>query len=52
MRKLSRCLVIIFFEKQHLIRSLTHPAYAKEQLQQKTLLMNQIAYSTPGGSHL
>jgi hypothetical protein len=37
-----------FFEKQHLIRSLTHPACAKEQLQQKTLLMDQMVYSTPG----
>ncbi|MFA5266565.1 MAG: ribonuclease III domain-containing protein [Methanoregula sp.] len=41
-----------FFEKQHLIRALTHPAYANEQLQQKTLLMDQMAYSTLGDAVL
>jgi ribonuclease III len=41
-----------FFEKQHLIRALTHPAYANELLQQKTLLMDQMAYSTLGDAVL
>ena len=41
-----------FFEKQHLIRALPHPAYANEQLQQKTLLMDQMAYSTLGDAVL
>jgi ribonuclease-3 len=41
-----------FFEKQHLIRALTHPAYANEQLQQKTLRMDQMAYSTLGDAVL
>jgi ribonuclease III len=41
-----------FFEKQHLIRALTHPAYANELLQQKTLLMDQVAYSTLGDAVL
>jgi len=45
-RRSSRYSVSIFFEKQHLIRTLTHPAYANELLQQKTLLMDQVAYST------
>lgn len=52
MRKLSRYWAIIFFEPQHLIRALTHPAYANEQLQQKTLLMDQMAYSTLGDAVL
>jgi ribonuclease-3 len=41
-----------FFEKQHLIRALTHPAYANELLQRKTLLMDQMAYSTLGDAVL
>ena len=41
-----------FFEKQHLIRALTHPAYANELLQKKTLLMDQMAYSTLGDAVL
>jgi ribonuclease-3 len=41
-----------FFEQQHLIRALTHPAYANELLQQKTLLMDQMAYSTLGDAVL
>jgi ribonuclease-3 len=41
-----------FFEKQHLIRALTHPAYAHELLQQKTLFMDQVAYSTLGDAVL
>ena len=34
-----------FFEKQHLIRALTHPAYANELLQQNKRCMDQMAYS-------
>ena len=44
----SRYSGTIFFKKQHLLRALTHPAYANELLQQKILLMGQVAYSTLG----
>ncbi len=41
-----------FFERQHLIRALTHPAYANELLQQNTRCMDQEAYSTLGDAVL
>ena len=41
-----------FFEKQHLIRALTHPAYANELLQQNRRCMDQMAYSTLGDAIL
>jgi len=41
-----------FFEKQHLIRALTHPAYANELLQQNKRCMDQMAYSTLGDAVL
>ncbi|MGB7789532.1 ribonuclease III domain-containing protein [Methanoregula sp.] len=41
-----------FFEKQHLIRALTHPAYANEMLQQNKRCMDQMAYSTLGDAVL
>jgi len=41
-----------FFEKQHLIRALTHPAHANELLQQKKQCMDQEAYSTLGDAVL
>jgi len=41
-----------FFEKQHLIRALTHPAYANELLQQNKRCMDQMAYSTLGDALL
>lgn len=41
-----------FFEKQHLIRALTHPAYANELLQQNKRLLDQMAYSTLGDAVL
>ena len=41
-----------FFEPQHLIRALTHPACAHEQLQQNKRCMDQEAYSTLGDAVL
>jgi ribonuclease III len=41
-----------FFEQQHLIRALTHPAYANELLQQNKRCMDQMAYSTLGDAVL
>jgi ribonuclease III len=41
-----------FFENQHLIRALTHPAYANELLQQNKRCMDQMAYSTLGDAVL
>jgi ribonuclease-3 len=41
-----------FFEQQHLIRALTHRAYANEQIQQNTVCMDQEAYSTLGDAVL
>ena len=37
-----------FFESQHLIRALTHPAFAHEQIQKNTVCLDQEAYSTLG----
>ena len=37
-----------FFEPQHLIRALTHPAFAHEQIQKNTVCLDQEAYSTLG----
>ena len=41
-----------FFEPQHLIRALTHPACANELLQQNKRCMDQEAYSTLGDAVL
>lgn len=41
-----------FFEKQHLIRAFTHPAYANELFQQNKRCMDQMAYSTLGDAVL
>jgi len=41
-----------FFERQHLIRALTHPAYANELIQQNMICMDQEAYSTLGDAVL
>ena len=41
-----------FFEPQHLIRALTHPAFANELLQQNKRCMDQEAYSTLGDAVL
>ena len=41
-----------FFEPQHLIRALTHPACANEMLQQNKRCMDQEAYSTLGDAVL
>jgi ribonuclease-3 len=41
-----------FFEPQHLIRALTHPACAHELLQQNKRCMDQEAYSTLGDAVL
>jgi ribonuclease-3 len=41
-----------FFEQQHLIRALTHPAYANELIQKKRICLTQEAYSTLGDAVL
>jgi dsRNA-specific ribonuclease len=41
-----------FFEPQHLIRALTHPAYANELIQQNRICLTQEAYSTLGDAVL
>lgn len=41
-----------FFEPQHLIRALTHPAYANEILQKNRICLTQDAYSTLGDAVL
>ncbi|MFY9750610.1 MAG: ribonuclease III domain-containing protein [Methanoregula sp.] len=41
-----------FFERQHLIRALTHPAYANELIQQNRICLTQEAYSTLGDAVL
>ena len=50
--EIERILGYHFFEKQHLIRALTHPAYANELLQQNKRCMDQMAYSTLGDAVL
>ena len=49
---IERILGYQFFERQHLVRALTHPAYANELLQQNTRCMDQEAYSTLGDAVL
>ena len=41
-----------FFERQHLIRALTHPAYANELIQKNRICLTQDAYSTLGDAVL
>ncbi|HNX18025.1 MAG TPA: ribonuclease III domain-containing protein [Methanoregula sp.] len=41
-----------FFEQQHLIRALTHPAYANELIQKNRICLTQEAYSTLGDAVL
>ncbi len=41
-----------FFERQHLIRALTHPAYANELIQKNRICLTQEAYSTLGDAVL
>ncbi|MGA2105124.1 ribonuclease III domain-containing protein [Methanoregula sp.] len=41
-----------FFEPQHLIRALTHPAYANELIQKNRICLTQEAYSTLGDAVL
>ncbi|MFA5331233.1 MAG: ribonuclease III domain-containing protein [Methanoregula sp.] len=41
-----------FFEPQHLIRALTHPAYANEIIQKNRVCLTQEAYSTLGDAVL
>ncbi len=41
-----------FFERQHLIRALTHPAYANELIQKNQVCLTQEAYSTLGDAIL
>jgi len=41
-----------FFESQHLIRALTHPAYANEIIQKNRICLTQEAYSTLGDAVL
>ena len=41
-----------FFERQHLIRALTHPAYANELIQKNRICLTQEAYRTLGDAVL
>jgi ribonuclease-3 len=50
--ELERILGYHFFEREHLVRALTHPAYANEQAQQNRKRMDQEAYSTLGDAVL
>ena len=51
--EIERILGYHFFERQHLIRALTHSAYANELLQREnTRCMDQEAYSTLGDAVL
>jgi len=50
--EIERILGYHFFEEQHLLRALTHTAYANELLQQNRKLMDQDAYSTLGDAVL
>ena len=49
---IERILGYHFFERQHLLRALTHPACAHELIQQKRLCLDQEAYSTLGDAVL
>jgi len=49
---IERILGYHFFERQHLIRALTHPACANELLQQNKICLDQEAYSTLGDAVL
>ena len=52
LEELERILGYFFFEREHLRRALTHPAYANELLQQNRQCMDQEAYSTLGDAVL
>jgi len=49
---LERSIGYHFFERQHLIRALTHSAYANEEIQKKRICLTQDAYSTLGDAVL
>jgi len=49
---LERILGYHFFEQQHLIRALTHSAYANEVIQKNRICLTQDAYSTLGDAVL
>ncbi|HVP97480.1 ribonuclease III domain-containing protein [Methanoregula sp.] len=49
---LERIIGYHFFEQQHLIRALTHPAYANEVIQKNRICLTQDAYSTLGDAVL
>ena len=51
-REIEEILGYHFFEQQHLLRALTHTAYANEMLQQNRKFMDQEAYSTLGDAVL
>jgi len=50
--ELERIIGYHFFERQHLIRALTHPACANEIIQKNRICLSQEAYSTLGDAVL
>ncbi|ABS55126.1 ribonuclease III [Methanoregula boonei 6A8] len=50
--ELERIIGYHFFEQQHLIRALTHSAYANEVIQKNRICLTQDAYSTLGDAVL
>ena len=52
LQAIERIIGYHFFEPQHLIRALTHPAYANELIQKNRIYLTQEAYSTLGDAVL
>src|SRR5208282_959143 len=52
LQSIERIIGYHFFERQHLIRALTHPAYANELIQKNRICLTQEAYSTLGDAVL
>ena len=44
LQSIERIIGYHFFERQHLIRALTHPAYANELIQKNRICLTQEAY--------
>ena len=52
LKAIERIIGYHFFERQHLIRALTHPAYANELIQKNQVCLTQEAYSPLGDAVL
>ena len=52
LQSIERIIGYHFFERQHLIRALTHPAYANELIQKNRICLTQEAYRTLGDAVL